>query len=177
MENGMEVSLVVIAQIASVLVSAGTGLVLLVSARINFKIAKNATRARREQNYFQASNLMMKYWDDIQHIHSLNNKKIHYEDWEPKDRAIAARVCLCLHQIGGLMGSGAVPESICELYFYSIPKVYHTLKPYLESVRKEGKDFRHQSYWFELEPLVEKALQLNKSKGRDFGDIELLKVG
>lgn len=148
-------------------ISLFTALVLLTTVLVNFRNLQINRKGQREQNFYSASKLIMDYWEEIQAIHKLHEKKTSFEMWESTDKDNASKVCLCFHQIGGLLKSGAVPETVCELFYFSIPRTREILNEYLNSVRdRNNSEYRHESYWSEFDYLVERTKALNFKKDR-----------
>jgi hypothetical protein len=143
----------------------------------NLRIAQNQIidlqESRSRQQMYQVISSLSDIRDNIENVLKLEGKP--FSDWSAEDKKAAFLVCARFHLAGIMVIEKMVPEELlAKIWFYSIPKSFEILKPYLEQMRID----RDPHIGVHLTFLHEKSLSIPKnSRGlpheTDFGRIHL----
>jgi hypothetical protein len=95
---------------------------------------------------------------DVEAILQLGSTK-QYSRWDKEDRDLARRICGRFNLIAWLENTKMMEiDVLAKVWFYSIPKCYDVLIPFLQDVRSE----RGPDYWIFIDKLVLKVIKLRK---------------
>lgn len=122
---------------------------------IIFYIQRRETRVSRSRDQlYRFFMLLTEARSEIEAVLRLENKP--YSRWEKEDKDAALAVCVRLHLIARLMLEDMLHEDVLSImWYYSIPKCYMILTPYLIDIRHQ----RDRYYWLSIEQLVFRVLR------------------
>lgn len=153
---------------ASIIISLLTVVILSVNAFLLFRTFQmqessesNKRAVTERQNLYQAITWFNSHRVELEIVFGLKGKPL--IDWSPPEREAANTICWDLHFLGALLNEKQIPEKICELYYYAIPKSREVLDEYLEYVREK----RHAQYWWKIEDLFCATRMHNKGTPYD----------
>lgn len=125
-------------------------LVLIIATIILYLAKKKEDRnAKAREMLYEILVLLSDLRPEIERILSLEDKS--FADWSEADRNCALNVCGRFHLIARLVQEKMIKDQVlAEMWYYSIPKCYDILRPFLADIREK----RHKNYWIAFDALT-----------------------